>query len=73
MQTVRWGILGPGKISRSFAAALQEAQGAELVAVGSRNLNRASAFAAEFGDAIYAAGKIRHDNYFSITYQWNTR
>jgi len=49
MRTVRWGILGPGKISRAFAKALQEADGAELAAIGSRDMNRASAFAAEFG------------------------
>lgn len=46
---IRWGILGPGHISRSFAAALQEADGATLVAVGSRDLARAQSFAAEFG------------------------
>ena len=46
---VRWGILGPGRISRKFAAGLREAAGAELVAVGSRDAGRAAAFAAEFG------------------------
>ena len=35
--TVRWGILGPGTIARTFAAALQHSRGAELVAVASRN------------------------------------
>lgn len=45
---IRWGILGPGKIARTFAAALREAQGAELVAVGSRSPERARAFADEF-------------------------
>jgi predicted dehydrogenase len=47
--TVRWGILGPGRIARKFAAGLREAEGAELVAVGSRDPGRAAAFAAEFG------------------------
>ncbi len=47
MQTVRWGILGPGRIARKFAAGLKEAHGAELVAVGSRDPARAQAFAAE--------------------------
>lgn len=47
--TIGWGILGPGSIARKFAQALQEAQGAELVAVGSRDLGRARAFASEFG------------------------
>lgn len=49
MQTIRWGILGPGRISRTFARGLREAAGARLVAVGSRDRARAAAFAAEFG------------------------
>ncbi len=49
MRTIRWGILGPGRISRKFAAGLREAAGAELIAVGSSDAGRAAAFAAEFG------------------------
>ncbi len=49
MQTIRWGILGPGRISHKFAEGLREAAGAELTAVGSRDQGRATAFAAEFG------------------------
>ena len=49
MKTIRWGILGPGRISGTFAEALREAAGASLVAVGSRDLGRATAFAAAFG------------------------
>jgi predicted dehydrogenase len=48
---VRWGILGPGKIAGKFARALLEVEGAELAAVGSRNLERAVAFSSEFGFA----------------------
>lgn len=48
-QHIRWGLLGPGAISRTFAGALQEAEGAELAAVGSRDIDRARAFAAEHG------------------------
>jgi len=51
MQTIRWGILGPGRIARKFAAGLGEAAGAELAAVGSRDRARAAAFAAESGAA----------------------
>jgi predicted dehydrogenase len=47
--TVRWGILAPGRIARKFATALREADGARLVAVGSRDPARAAAFASEFG------------------------
>ncbi len=45
---IRWGILGPGAISRKFAAGLRDAAGARLVAVGSRDRERARAFAADF-------------------------
>ncbi len=48
-QTIRWGILAPGAISGAFAAALQVAEGAELAAVGSRDLVRARAFAEKYG------------------------
>lgn len=47
--TIRWGILAPGGISRAFARELVKIPGAELVAVGSRSLERAEAFAQEFG------------------------
>lgn len=46
---VRWGLLGPGRITRAFAVGLREAAGAEIVAVGSRDRARAEAFAAEVG------------------------
>ena len=45
----RWGILAPGAISGAFAAALQQAEGAELAAVGSRDAERARDFAARYG------------------------
>lgn len=48
-EKVRWGILGTGKIARILANALHESQDGELVVVGSRDPDRASAFAAEFG------------------------
>jgi predicted dehydrogenase len=46
--TVRWGILGTGKISRAFANALKDTPGAVLAAVASRSLDTARAFATEF-------------------------
>lgn len=49
MKPVRWGILGPGSISRAFAGALLEAEGARMTAVGSRDPARAEAFARDFG------------------------
>jgi predicted dehydrogenase len=48
-QLIRWGILGPGSISHKFAQGLLDAEGAVLTAVGSRNHERAQAFAEKFG------------------------
>jgi predicted dehydrogenase len=50
-EVVRWGILGTGKISRAFANALKDTPGAMLVAVASRDIGNAQAFAGEFGAA----------------------
>lgn len=50
-QVIRWGILAPGNISGAFAAALNEAEGVELAAVGSRDKKRARAFAEQYGVA----------------------
>ena len=49
MTNIRWGILGTGRIAHSFAEGLRSTPGAELVAVGSRTAESASAFAAKFG------------------------
>lgn len=51
----RWGILGPGRIANSFAKDLRLTETSELVAVASRNMDRASEFAKEY-DAKYAFG-----------------
>jgi predicted dehydrogenase len=45
----RWGIAATGGIAASFAQALHETEGAELVAVCSRTQDRADAFAREHG------------------------
>ncbi|TQM27644.1 putative dehydrogenase [Microbacterium kyungheense] len=46
--SLRWGILGPGGIARAFTSDLRTA-GLDVVAVGSRRLEAAQAFAADFG------------------------
>lgn len=43
----RWGILATGRIAQKFAQGLADAEGAELVAVGSRSQEKADAFADE--------------------------
>lgn len=47
--SLNWGILGPGGIARKFANNLPAYSGQNVVAVGSRNSERAAQFAAEFG------------------------
>jgi predicted dehydrogenase len=51
MKQYSWGIIGPGKIAAKFAAALQLAGNSRLHAVASRDLARASTFAATHGAA----------------------
>ncbi len=52
---IRWGILGPGKIAHSFARDLQLIAVGRLVAVASRDLERAQIFAKTY-HASYAFG-----------------
>lgn len=57
-QATRWGILGTGRIARSFAEGLRSVPGAELVAIGSRTKEGAASFAAQFGIP-HACGSYR--------------
>ncbi len=45
--TIRWGIIGPGRIAANVVGDFPFIEGAELVAVASRSQQRADAFAAE--------------------------
>ncbi len=54
---VNWGILAPGGIARDFAGEIRHLPNARIYAVGSRDLQRAKAFAEEFGAEHY------YDNY----------
>jgi len=49
VDTVRWGIAGPGRIAEAVATDLALVEGAELVAVGSRSAERAEAFVRAHG------------------------
>ncbi len=49
ISTSRWGILGAGKIARTFARGLGESKTGTLVAIGSRTQDSADKFGAEFG------------------------
>jgi predicted dehydrogenase len=48
MKSIRWGILGPGKIAQKFASAFEFVPEAQLIAIASRDENRATAFADTF-------------------------
>ena len=49
----RWGVIGPGRIAHRFAQALDEVEGARLVAVASRSLERGREFAQRYGASAY--------------------
>ena len=46
---LRWGVLAPGGIARDWVSALHSHTDQRVAAVASRSLDRAQAFAAEFG------------------------
>jgi predicted dehydrogenase len=48
-KTIKWGILGAGKIAAKFASDLNKTHGCELVAVASTSLSRAQQFAISHG------------------------
>ena len=48
MTKIRWGILACGKIAKKFAADLKLVEDGELIAVASRDFERAKQFAADF-------------------------
>jgi predicted dehydrogenase len=53
MDSIRWGILGTGRIGHDFATGLRDTPDAETLAVGSRTEDSARDFAASFGIARY--------------------
>ncbi|MBE5966617.1 MAG: Gfo/Idh/MocA family oxidoreductase [Lachnospiraceae bacterium] len=48
MKTIRWGIIGAGRIASTFAAALKSMEYTKLTAIASRDLTRAEEFAERF-------------------------
>ncbi|MEO6976811.1 MAG: Gfo/Idh/MocA family oxidoreductase, partial [Mucilaginibacter sp.] len=60
MKTIRWGIIGAGRIAHKFAADLKLVADAELIAIGSRSQETAE----EFGDEFDI--KYRHDSYDAL-------
>ncbi len=57
-RSMRWGILAPGGIARNFADTARRFANQEIVAVGSRSVERAEAFGREFGlDRCYGSAQ----------------
>jgi len=50
-QKFNWGIIGPGRIANQFAKGLQVIDDAAMYAIASTNLERAEAFANQYGGA----------------------
>jgi predicted dehydrogenase len=73
VDTIRWGIIAPGGIARKFAADLALVDDATLAAVGSRGLDKARAFASEFGgEAAYGSyGEVADDPAVDVVYVAN--
>lgn len=55
MDPVGWGVLAPGRIAHSFARDLALVPDGRLVATGSRSIERARSFAAQYGGAAYGS------------------
>lgn len=60
IQKIKWGIIGLGNIANQFAADLKLLQDAELVAVASRNINKANEFAQQYNS------KKAYDSYDAL-------
>jgi predicted dehydrogenase len=48
-EEIRWGVVGPGRIAESVLPDFAEVEGARVVAVASRSIDRARAFAGRHG------------------------
>jgi dihydrodiol dehydrogenase / D-xylose 1-dehydrogenase (NADP) len=55
-----WGIIGPGRIAHQFAEGLKVIEDAALYAVASSNIERAQAFAEQYG------GAVTYDSYQAL-------
>jgi predicted dehydrogenase len=60
IQKIRWGIIGLGNIANQFATDLQLLEDAEIVAVASRDIDKANAFAQKYN------GPKAYDSYDAL-------
>ncbi|WP_053220049.1 Gfo/Idh/MocA family protein [Virgibacillus senegalensis] len=69
MKQLNWGILGPGKVAREFAVAINEVNG-NIAAVGGRSLEKTQRFADEYNiDKVYGSySELLQDETLDIIY-----
>ena len=60
---LKWGILGPGRIARSFAIGLATSATGQLVAAGSRDLERSRTFLQTHADATHGSEPSAYGSY----------
>ncbi|MFV0428437.1 MAG: Gfo/Idh/MocA family protein [Arachnia sp.] len=70
METIRWGILGAGRIAATMAEDFQHVGHADLVAIGSRSAAKAEAFAARYAipTAYGSYGELLDDPTIDVVY-----
>ncbi len=69
-QQINWGIIGLGKIAHQFAQDINRTDNANLVAVGSRSIDKAKSFAALYHAGSYCDSykKVAQDSNVDIIY-----
>jgi predicted dehydrogenase len=67
---INWGIIAPGRIARKFASDLKLVENANLLAVASRNIDRAREFAKDFdAERFYGSyDELVHDSHVDVVY-----
>ena len=70
MKNINWGIIGTGRIARTFSDALAETENSVLYAVASRSKDKAEKFAEEYGfsKAYGSYSELAQDNNIDIVY-----
>ncbi|PKP37236.1 MAG: hypothetical protein CVT98_06340 [Bacteroidetes bacterium HGW-Bacteroidetes-15] len=69
-KVINWGIIAPGRIARKFASDLKLVENANLLAIASRDIDKAREFAKEFGaDRFYGSyEELVHDPDVDVVY-----
>ena len=70
MNSIKWGIIGTGRIAHTFADALRQTENACLKAVASRSLEKAQDFAGKYGfeKAYGSYRELAHDPDVDVVY-----